>query len=114
MYGWTDFSLDVSMCGWIFAFEQFGWIGAILVHLEASSLHAGTSWRPFGISWEHVGHILGHVGVDFGAWKESLTRFAEILKNHEKRCKVLQKSRFGGSDNQEIEAWRTSLDQIWS
>ena len=37
-------------------------------------------------------------GSDFGAWKASLTRFAEILKNHEKHCKVLQKSRVGGSD----------------
>ena len=31
----------------------------------------------------------------------SLKRFAEILKNHEKRCRVLQKSRFGGSENHE-------------
>ena len=54
-----------------------------------------------GASWEHFGHILGHVGVDFGAWKASLTRFAEILKNHEKRCKVLQKSRFGRSEKHE-------------
>ena len=27
-----------------------------------------------------------------------MKRFAEILKNHEKCCKVLQKSRFGGSE----------------
>ena len=33
----------------------------------------------------------------FGAWEASLTRFAEILKNHEKHCKVLQKSRLGES-----------------
>ena len=37
-------------------------------------------------------------GSDFGAWKAFLTRFAEILKNIEKRCKVLQKSRFGESE----------------
>ena len=36
-----------------------------------------------------------------GCWKASLKRFAEILKNHEKRCNVLQKSRFGGPENHE-------------
>ena len=38
------------------------------------------------------------MGDEFVAWKEVLRRFAEILKNHEKRCKVLQTSRFGGSE----------------
>ena len=33
----------------------------------------------------------------FGTWEVSLRRFAAILKNLEKHCKVLQKSRFGGS-----------------
>ena len=38
-------------------------------------------------------------GDYFGDWKASLMRFAEILKNPEKHCKVLQKSRSGGSQN---------------
>ena len=39
--------------------------------------------------------MLGLFVDDFVAWKAGLKRFAEILKNHEKHCKVLQKSRFG-------------------
>ena len=35
---------------------------------------------------------------DFDTGKASSKRFAEILKNLEKCCKVLQKSRFGGSE----------------
>ena len=37
-------------------------------------------------------------GSYFGGWEASLKRFVEILKNHEKPHKVLQKSRFGGLD----------------
>ena len=33
----------------------------------------------------------------FGAWEASLKQFVEILKNLQKHCKVLQKSRSGGS-----------------
>ena len=35
---------------------------------------------------------------DFGAWAAVSKRLIKILKNLEKRCKVLQKSRFGGSE----------------
>ena len=37
-------------------------------------------------------------GGDFGAWKLSLKRFIEILKNLQKPCKVLQKWGFGESE----------------
>ena len=56
----------------------------------------GSLGRLLGSFWEHFGGILGHVGADLGFCKASLKRFAEILKNHQKHYKVLQKSRFGG------------------
>ena len=60
------------------------------------------SWRGLGsflgASEEHFGHILELFGNDFGAWTADSKRFVNILKNFEKRCKVLQKSRFGGSE----------------
>ena len=54
-----------------------------------------------GGSWEHFGGIWGLFGGDFVAWTAVLMGFAEILKNLEKHCKVLQNSRFGGSENHE-------------
>ena len=57
----------------------------------------GASWEPLesllGAFLWHLGAVLDY----FGAWKASSKRFAEILKNLEKCYKVLQKSRFGGS-----------------
>ena len=56
------------------------------------------SWELWGASEEHFGDILGLFGDDFGAWTAVSKQFVEILKNLEKRCKVLQKSRFRGSE----------------
>ena len=56
------------------------------------------SWELLGASEEHFGDILGLFGNDFGAWIAVSKQFVEILKNLEKRCKVLQKSRFGESE----------------
>ena len=56
------------------------------------------SWELLGASEEHFGDILGLFGDDFGAWTAVSKQFVEILKKHEKRCKVLQKSRFRGSE----------------
>ena len=64
-----------------------GPLGALLGHLGG----------VLGGSWEHFGGILVLSGRYFGAFEASLKPFAEILKNHEKPWKVLQKSRFGGS-----------------
>ena len=61
----------------------------------------GTLLGPLGWilggSWKYFEGILVLFGSYFGGWEASLKRFVEILKNHEKTCKVLQKSRFGGS-----------------
>ena len=69
--------------------------------LERSWELFGGSWEALGNiserSWEHFGCFWEVFGDYFGCWKASLKRFAEILKNLEKHCKVLQKSRFGGS-----------------
>ena len=46
--------------------------------------------------WSYFG-----AGDDFGALSTVSKRSAKILKNIEKRYKVLQKSRFGGSENYE-------------
>ena len=70
-----------------------GPLGAILGPLGAL-LELG---KVLGGSWMHFGGIWGMFWRYFGAWEASLKRFAEILKNLEKRCKVLQKSRFGRS-----------------
>ena len=76
-----------------------GTLDKIVVSLGA----LGASWKvPGGVlggCWEHVGGLLELFWTWFGAWKASSKRFAEILKNLEKCCKVLQKSRFGGSRN---------------
>ena len=57
-------------------------------------------------SWEHFGRFLKVLGRHFRACNTSLKRFAELLKNLQKHCKVLQKSRFGGSEIDE----KTSLE----
>ena len=49
-------------------------------------------------SWEHFGRFWKVFGDHFRAWNTSLKRFAELLENLQKHCKVLQKSRFGGSE----------------
>ena len=65
------------------------------------------SWRLSARSWEPLGGILGGSWEDFGdicrlfgsylgAWRAYFKRLVEFLKNHQKPCKVLQKSRFGG------------------
>ena len=41
---------------------------------------------------------MGLFGDDFGAWTAVSKQFVEILKNLEKTPKVLQKSRFRGSE----------------
>ena len=56
------------------------------------------SWELLGASEEHFGDILRLLGGDFGAWTAVSKQFVEILKNLEKRRKVLQKSRFRGSE----------------
>ena len=66
--------------------------------LEPSWSLLERSWELLGSSEEHFGHILGLFGNDFGAWIAVSKQFVEILKNLEKRCKVLQKSRFRGSE----------------
>ena len=47
-------------------------------------------------SWEHFGRFLKVLGRHFRACNTSLKRFAELLENLQKHCKVLQKSRFAG------------------
>ena len=56
-----------------------------------------------GASWRHLGRLLGgfwsHMQAIWsylGAWRVYFKRLVEFLKNHQKPCKVLQKSRFGG------------------
>ena len=79
----------------------------LLVVLEGSWKHLGASWSALGdllealvgllgASWSHFRSIWRLFGRYFGAWKAFSTRFAEIMKNHQKPCKVLQTSRFGG------------------
>ena len=71
----------------------FGALDRILEPLGRSWGLLGGSWGCLGSllggSWEHFGGILGLFGGDFVAWKAVLMGFAEILKNHEKHCKVL-------------------------
>ena len=81
-----------------------GLLGVIWVILEAAGrilgppgALSGPLGRILGGSWEHFGGIWGGILSYFGAWEASFTRFAEILKNTEKHCKVLQKSRLGES-----------------
>ena len=51
--------------------------------------------RLLGGSWEYLGDIWGLFGSYVGARGAYSKRLIEILKNLEKHCKVLQKSRFG-------------------
>ena len=83
-----------------------GLLGVIWVILEAAGRILGPPGallgplgRILGGSWEHFGGIWGRILSYFGAWEASSTRFAEILKNLEKHCKVLQKSRLGESES---------------
>ena len=82
----------------------FGSPGEILWSLGAI---LGALWGVLRGSWKHFGEVLGAFevlkevfGYYSGGWRASLMRFAEILKNHEKHCTVLQKSSFGGTQNQ--------------
>ena len=70
----------------------------------------GASWSVLGASWEYFRGMPKHIERDFDAWKASSKRFAETLKNHEKCCNVLQKSRFGDSESGE----KLSSDSLWS
>ena len=81
----------------------------LLVVLEGSWKHLGASWSALGdllealggllgASWSHFRSIWRLFGRYFGAWKASSTRFVEIMKNHQKHCKVLQKSRIAGPE----------------
>ena len=87
--------------------SHLGDLGGCWTHLGASWSALGASWeglgRILGASWERLGSILEVIWCVwelfwryFGAWEAYLMRFVEILKNHEKPCKVLQKPRFGG------------------
>ena len=53
--------------------------------------------RVLGGSWEALGGVWELFGRYVGAWRVHLKRIIEILKNHQKQCKVLQKPRFGGA-----------------
>ena len=53
--------------------------------------------RLLGGSWEYFGDTWGLFGSCVGARGAYSKRFIEILKNLEKHCKVLQKSRFGST-----------------
>ena len=73
----------------------------------------GSSWRLLGASWKPLGRFLGgswgHLGrfLDLKMALESIsTDFLRIRKNIEKRCKVLQKSMFGGLKIVTKSAWR--------
>jgi hypothetical protein len=81
-----------------------GLLGVIWVILEAAGRILGPPGallgplgKILGGSWDHFGGVLAENLSYFGAWEASLTRFAEILKNYKKHCKVLQKSRLGES-----------------
>ena len=60
-------------------------------------------------SWEHFGRFLKVLGRHFRACNTSLKRFAEFLKNLQKQYKVLQKSRFGGSEIEEKNSLESNL-----
>ena len=62
-------------------------LGTLLGSLGRSS---GGSWRYFGDIWELFGSYVG-------AWRAHFKRLIEILKNHQKQCKVLQKWGLGGA-----------------
>ena len=82
--------------------SHLGDLGGCWTHLGASWSALGASSKGLGsllgASEEHFGGILELFGDDFGAWTADSKRFVNILKNLEKRCKVLQKSRFRGSE----------------
>ena len=82
--------------------SHVGDLGGCWTHLGASWSALGASSKGLGslsgASEEHLGGILELFGDDFGAWTAVSKRLLKILKNLEKRCKVLQKSRFRGSE----------------
>ena len=80
-----------------------GALGRLLESLGALLEFPGSL---LGGSWEHFGQIAMVFWSYFGAWKSSSKRFVEIMKNIEKPWKVLQKSRFGGSQIR----WKISLE----
>ena len=45
-------------------------------------------------SWEHLGGICGVFWSYFGVCRVFSKRSSEVMKKHQKRCKVLHKSRF--------------------
>ena len=93
----------------------------ILEPFGASRSALGASWTRLGVllarSWEHLRGFWKVFGCHFRAWNASLKRFAELLKNHQKHCKVLQKSGFGESKNCENHAWGLQVgpsDWLWT
>ena len=73
--------------------------------LDASWDLLERSWSLLERSWESLGNLseafwkhFGALRDDFGARTAVSKRFVEMLKNLEKRCKVLQKSRFRESE----------------
>ena len=69
-------------------------LGSLGVLLGALGRVLGALGRVLVGCWDDLGSLLEAFGRCFGAWEASLERFAEILKNLQKRCKVLQKSWF--------------------
>ena len=65
--------------------------------LEVLGKVLGPLGRVLGGSWGYFGDIWELFGSYVGAWRAYFKRLIEILKNHQKQCKVLQKSRFGGA-----------------
>ena len=73
--------------------------------------------RLLGGSWEDLGDIWGLFGSYEGARGAYSKRFIEILKNLEKHCKVLQKSRLGEAEIIEKYAWGLQVgpsDRLWT
>ena len=86
-----------------------GPLGAILGPLGALLELLG---RVLGGSWMHFGGIWGMFWSYFGAWEASLKRFAEMLRNLEKRGTVLHNQGSAGHKLDGKSAWKTSWDQF--
>ena len=65
--------------------------------LEALGTLLGSLERALEDSREYFGNICELFGSYFGAWEAFLKRFPTISKNNLRRCKVFQKSMFGGT-----------------
>ena len=77
----------------------------------------GASWGILGASWEHFGSMRRHFESYFDAWKPSSKQFTEILRNLQKHCKVLQKSRLVEAEICEKYAWGLQVglsDWLWT